>query len=234
MPILRTIQFLVLIFGMTIGGLAQADMSMQMSGANNPCSMKGQNPCNPCGMKSHNPCNPCSMKNPCASVKDAVDPNKITRPAGTKLYSKTSTKKLVKLGKKLFRDTSLSSIGISCKSCHATDHLFNKSFSTPYPHRVKMAKDRAGMDSINADEFVQFCLLTPMAGETLPWESKKLAALTAYMTEVKQKKFIKKVQANPCYFKQRATDNPCSGMNPCNPCNMKPHNPCGMKNPCSM
>jgi hypothetical protein len=279
MPILRTIQFIVLTLGLITGGLAQAEMTMEMSSANNPCAMKdGHNPCamkhnnpcnpcssknpcdmknhnpcnpcsmkdhNPCGMKEHNPCNPCAMKhknpcgmknpcaakNPCAKASDAIDPNKVKRPAGTKLYSKASTAELVKLGEKLFNDNSLSSNGLSCATCHSTNDLFNESFATPYPHKVSMAKQRAGLNIIDADEFVQLCMLAPMESKTLAWESKQLAALTAYVKEVKQKDFMKAVQANPCHFKQKpAASNPCAGKNPCG---MKHSNPCGMKNPCS-
>lgn len=282
MPILRTIQLFVLTLGLAIGGLAQAEMTLQMSSAGNPCAMQdGHNPCamkhnnpcnpcsnknpcdmkdhnpcdmkhsnpcgmkNPCGMMKHNPCNPCGMKhknpcdmknpcaakNPCAKASDAIDPNKVKRPAGTKLYSKASTAELVKLGEKLFNDSSLSSNSLSCGTCHSTNDLFNESFAQPYPHKVGLAKERAGLDSLDADEFVQFCMLAPMASKTLAWESKELAALTAYVKEVKQKDFMKVVQANPCHFKQKTTaSNPCSGKNPCG---MKHSNPCGMKNPCS-
>jgi len=270
MPTIRIMQILVLSFGLAMGGISHADMSMKMSTANNPCAnkhhnpcnMKDKNPCNPCSMKSKNPCNmknpcnkkhdnpcnmksknscnPCSMKNPCdskhhnpcnmksknpcasSSASDAIDPERIKRPAGTKLYSKESTSELSKVGEKLFKDNALSSNGLSCNSCHATDHLFNKSFAKPYPHKVSMTKQRAGLNIVDADEFIQFCLIAPMASKTLPWESKKLAALTAYVKEVKQKNFIQMVRANPCYFKQKTASNPCASKNPCN-----------MKNPCS-
>jgi len=258
MPAIRTIQLLFLSLVLATGGLAHADMTIQMNTVNdskhhsNPCSMKDKNSCNPCGMKKHNPCNPCNMKkhnpyNPCSmknknpcnpcnvkkhnpcnscgmknknpcnssSNTNAIDPNKIKRPAGTSLYSKLSTHKLVKTGEKLFKDNNLSGNGLSCNSCHATDHLFNKSFSQPYPHKVSMTKQRAGLNIVDADEFIQFCLLAPMASKTLPWESKQLAALTAYVKEVKQKNFIKMTQANPCYFKRKTASNPCAMKNPC-------------------
>ena len=40
MPILRTIQLFVLTLGLAIGGLAQAEMTLQMSSAGNPCAMQ--------------------------------------------------------------------------------------------------------------------------------------------------------------------------------------------------
>lgn len=226
-------------------------MQMTQVAAANPCSIKH----NPCGMKKHNPCNPCGKKaanpcNPCAGKAARIDPKLITRPAGAKIYAGLSRSKLVKQGRKLFSDASLSSNGLSCNSCHSTNHLFNATFAKPYPHPVSMAKERAGVTSrLNADEFVQFCMLAPMASKPLPWESKSLAALTAYVTDIKQPAFVEWAVKNPCALKKKmAAANPC-GMkmhNPCNPCGMKsgmkmhnPCNPCGKKmhnpcNPCGM
>ncbi|MFC1749017.1 c-type cytochrome [Pseudomonadota bacterium] len=290
MSIQRTTHLFILLItmGLGLGSVAQAEMTLQMAAANNPCAMKDghnpcamkhsnpcnpcgmkhSNPCNPCGMKHHNPCNPCGMKhsnpcgmknpcgasaNPCAlknpcSAKAAlgdqfVDPKVYVRPEGTKLYTKSffGKKKLIEEGEHLFNDTSLGSNNLSCNNCHSTDDLFNKSFATPYPHKVKMTTDRSGYNKpVSADEFVQFCIATPLAGKPLPWESRELGALTAYVKEVKQKNFMKTVQANPCHFKGKMAGNPCNPCamkNPCatqNPCAAKnPCNPCATKNPCS-
>lgn len=209
---------------------------------NNPCAMKKHNPCNPCGKKMANPCNPCGkmMKNPCnpcAGKADRIDAKLVIRPANKKTYTGPSRAKLVEHGRKLFKDTSLSSNGLSCNSCHSTNNLFNASFAKPYPHPVSMAKERAGIGSkLNADEFVQFCMLAPMATQPLPWESKTLAALAAYVTDTKQPAFVKWAAKNPCALKKVAAANPCGKkMNPCNPCAKKIHNPCAMKmkNPCA-
>ena len=56
-----------------------------------------------------------------------------------------------------------------------------------------------------------------MQGKPLPWNSRELAALTAYTAEL-QKSFVA----------QGAAANPCAGKNPCaaNPCAVK-KNPCG-------
>lgn len=212
----------------------------------NPCGMKKHNPCNPCGKKAANPCNPCAKKaanpcNPCAGKAAHIDPKLITRPTNKKIYSGLSRNKLVEHGRKLFKDTSLSSNGLSCNSCHSTNHLFDATFVKPYPHPVSMAKERAGVGSkLNADEFVQFCMLAPMAAQPLPWESKDLAALAAYVTDVKQPAFVKWAAKNPCALKKVAAANPCGkkAHNPCNPCGMKMHNPCNpcakkMHNPCN-
>ena len=208
----------------------------------NPCDMKHKNPCdmkmhNPCDMKHKNPCdmkmhNPCSMKhkNPCAGMAaDRIDAKLIKRPAGVALFAAASRTQLVKDGEKLFRDSSLSPNKTTCNDCHATNDLFKPGFAKPYPHPVGMAKERAGVSGkLHADEFVQFCMLAPMASKPLAWDSRELAALAAYVTDVKQKDFHAAMKANPCAMK--------GGMKHKNPCGMKMHNPCSMKhkNPCSM
>ena len=169
------------------------------------------NPCapvqNPCAAK-----NPCAMKNPCSTTTTSqIDPHLITRPANTELFSGAERSTLVAEGKKLFADSSLSSNGSSCNSCHATDNLFGASFATPYPHPVTMAKEKAGLErALRADEFIQFCMIVPMAAEPLPWNSRELAALTAYVVDVRQKDFGKSGEGNPCAMK-----NPCAVKNPC-------------------
>ncbi len=228
----------------------------------NPCDMKMHNPCNmqhknPCDMKMHNPCN-MKHKNPCAGMaSDQIDATLIKRPAGVPLFAGASRSQLVSYGEKLFRDSSLSPNKTTCNDCHSTNALFKPGFAKPYPHVVGMAKQRAGVSgSLQADEFVQFCMLAPMASKPLPWESRELAALAAYVVDVKQKDFRLAMNANPCAMKHKnpcsmkggmGMHNPCSmkHMNPChmkgdmkmhNPCNMKHKNPCSMKhkNPCSM
>ena len=96
-----------------------------------------------------------------------------------------------------------------------------------------------GLKQIHADEMVQLCMVRPMEAKPLAWNSKELAALTAYVVDI-QKSF-KPVAgaANPC-----AAKNPCAGKNPCaakkcgpkNPCAAKaacgPKNPCAAKKPC--
>ncbi|MDQ7016213.1 MAG: cytochrome c peroxidase [Gammaproteobacteria bacterium] len=185
------------------------------------------NPCNPCGMKMHNPCgmkmhNPCGMKmhNPCGAKSAGVDRRKVTRPAGLPLKQGNHTK-MVREGKKLFSDTSLSSNGLSCNACHTQHALFKDTFSEAYPHYVKMANEQAGVKKVELDEMVQFCMVVPMASNPLPWDSTKLAALTAYTAELQKT------------FKPGHAGAMKSMGNPCNPCamKMKMHNPC---NPCGM
>lgn len=119
-----------------------------------------------------------------ANAMAAGDPGaQITRPAGYKPMAGAAA-----LGKKLFNDTKLSTNGMSCASCHANHGAFQASFAKPYPHTVAMAKDQLGRKTVHLDEMVQGCMVMPMAAKPLPWDSKELAALTAY-TAVLQKSF---------------------------------------------
>ncbi len=205
----------------------------------NPCGGEAANPCNPCGGKAMaNPCNPCGGKamanpcNPCGGAAMApVNPCMFLEPPKTKL-AKGKKKDLVSDGSDLWADTSLSPVGVACSTCHVQAPagpyaLMNPTFAEDYPHKVKMAKDRAGVERpITAAEMVQFCMLVPMSAQPLPWDSKELAALTAYVESVQDGYTpTPGAMANPC--------NPCGGQpmaNPCNPCGGKPMaNPC---NPC--
>lgn len=166
-----------------------------------------------------NPCakNPCAKPmNPCAA-KPALDPKLITRPAGYKPMAGDA-----KLGEKLWNDKKLSTNGMSCNTCHANHGAFMASFAKPYPHTVAMAKDQAGVKTVHLDEMIQACMVMPMAAKPLPWNSKELAALTAYALTVQ--KTFKPGAMNPCAMKPK---NPCAAK-PMNPC-AKPMNPCAKK-----
>jgi cytochrome c len=193
-----------------LAGAAQAEgpsAPLEIAQAKNPCAAK-----NPCGAK--NPCaakNPCGASNPCAAGAK-VDPKLVTRPKGTKL-AEAPRAELLKEGERLWKDTKLSTNGVACQTCHVNNAAFNPTFGKPYPHPVAMPKDRAGLKQVNTDEMVQFCLLVPMMSKPLPWDSRELAALTAYTREV-QKTFKPgaAAPANPC-----AAKNPCGAKNPCAP-----------------
>ena len=220
----------------------------------NPCAARGAcNPCNPCAVKRAcspcNPCNPCAARvacspcNPCAAKK--VSAKDFMRPKGVKL-AKGKKSRLVAEGKRLWHDTRLSTNDLSCSSCHANNASLNASFAKPYPHRVAMPSQMAGVGKITADEMAQFCLLVPMQSKTLPWDSVELAALAAYTVEL-QKNFkynpcAAKNPCNPCAARKACNPcNPCAARKACNPCNpcaarkaCNPCNPCASrKNPCS-
>ena len=91
---------------------------------------------------------------------------------------------LIAEGKQLWSDTSLSSNGLSCNTCHAGYNTLSKSFAQPYPHPIEMVTNQAGKKlNVDAEQIVQFCMISPMAAKPLPWGSRKLAALTAYVLE---------------------------------------------------
>jgi cytochrome c peroxidase len=172
----------------------------------NPCAAKSLNPCaakkNPCAGK--NVCNPCAGKNPCGAAGAAVNPCRFKQPKSSKMGGGDEAA-LLERGEALWKDTSLSSNGVACATCHAQGASFMPTFSKPYPHSVAMVKQMSGVDAVNASEMVQFCMLQPMQAEPLPWNSPKLAALTYYVGHVQQGH-----SANPCTMK-----NPCAAKNPC-------------------
>lgn len=196
--------------------------------AKNPCATK--NPCaskNPCATKGSNPCaatGKCGAKpNPCAAKK-------VTRPAAYQPYEGNPCK-LMALGKKLFNDTSLSSNGLSCATCHNDGAGYNATFANAYPHSVAMARNIFGMESVHLDEMVQICMVRPMAAEPLDWGGEQLAALTTYMANIQTQ-----LSANPCALKggKCGACGPCAGKNPCATKNPgATRNPCAAKNPCS-
>ena len=191
----------------------------------NPCG-EAMNACNPCG-EAMNACNPCAGAmnacNPCAGANMApVDPAKFQKPKGAVLAKGKSKK-----GLKLWSDKSISGGGdTSCSTCHPAVGdgpyaMMNESFAKNYPHNVKMAEERAGVEEVTAAEMVNFCMLVPMKGEPLAWESKELADLAAYVESVQddyQPVAGMKNACNPCGGMKNAC-NPCAGMkNACNPC----------------
>lgn len=188
------------VLSLSVGGLASASPCRA-----NPCAPRSSR-MNPCAAK--NPCaarNPCTAGNPCAAAMGKMDATSVMRPASYHPY-RGDQAELVRYGKRLFGDTRLSSNGMSCLTCHTGNGAFQATFAQPYPHYVQMTEERAGVKAVHLDEMVQFCLVVPMAAKPLPWNSKRLAALTAY-TATLQKDFR---AGNPC-----AAKNPCAANNPC-------------------
>lgn len=103
------------------------------------------------------------------------------RPAGYKPKVGDPT-----TGEKLFNDKKLSTNGMACATCHANNASFSDSFAKPYPHKVAMANDDLGIKSIHLDEMIQACMVMPMQAKPLPWNSKELAELTAYMNQAQK------------------------------------------------
>ncbi|WP_158278876.1 cytochrome c peroxidase [Leucothrix arctica] len=108
----------------------------------------------------------------------------LTRPEGVKAYQGEKNE-LLAYGAKLWQDTSLSSSGgLSCATCHAGYNTLSNSFALPYPHSISMVKAQVGVDlAVDAEQIVQFCMMSPMQAKALAWDSKELAALTTFVTE---------------------------------------------------
>jgi hypothetical protein len=139
---------------------------------------RGANPCgaNPCGA---NPCGGDAM----------LDPAEIQQPADwTPNRGGMDEAALLAKAEELWNDPKLGTTNSSCNTCHMTTALYKPSFAKPYPHKVEMAHQRAGLDQVTAAEMVQLCMKIPMGAEPLAWDSVELAALAALVDE-KQKEF---------------------------------------------
>jgi cytochrome c len=173
------------------------------SQAANPCAAK---PANPCAPKAANPCSPGQAA---GDASAEVDPKLVLRPKGSKLQGGNSAQ-LAKEGKALFNDPKLSTNGMSCATCHVDNQAnFAPGFAKPYPHVVAMVNQKSGVAEVNLDEMVQFCMVVPMAAKPLPWDSRQLAALTAYAAELQTA------------FRKQTTKTGATGAkaaNPANPC----------------
>ncbi len=104
---------------------------------------------------------------------------------------------LLKEGEALWTDASLGRSGSTCSGCHAVKGLMKGTF----PRYVPMTRD-----ILTLDQMINFCVMNPMQGEPLAWNSRKLTALAAYITAGSEKATEEK---NPCSMK-----NPCSTVDP--------------------
>ncbi|MFZ5609724.1 MAG: c-type cytochrome [Pseudomonadota bacterium] len=125
-----------------------------------------------------------------AEAESSYSRKDITRPKGSTVY-RGDQAALAARGRTLFSDTSLSTNGLSCNSCHEGLASYADTFKTPYPHFVQMGKDMFGLQQVTTEQMVQLCMVSPMAAKPLAWDSVELAALSAYVDEV-QKAFARK------------------------------------------
>lgn len=149
------------------------------------------NPCNPCAAAVANPCNPCAP--------GSVDASLIRQGSNT-LHTGTTGAQLIARGRELWNDKALSTTGgVACSTCHVNNYAqMQASFAEPYPHRVAMVQQRAGLEKVNAAEMVQMCMVVPMNANPLPWNSVELAALTAYVKSIQGGFDPSMSGANPC------------------------------------
>jgi hypothetical protein len=171
------------------------------------------NPCNPCAPA--NPCNPCAGENPCnpcGGPLGRIEPSRFRQPEGSATPAKSAA--LVARGQALWSSREVSNGRAACADCHRDDYtMINETFAEPYPHFVQMVELRSGVKQVNAAEMVNFCMMAAMSSEPLAWDSAELAALTAYVENIR-----------PGYTR-RTRGAPAT--NPCNPCGGNPCNPCG-------
>jgi hypothetical protein len=115
----------------------------------------------------------------------------LIRPAGTLSYQSEDPAELVAYGEQVWNDKKLSRNGkTACADCHKKNtRMFKNTFLEPYPHEVKLPYKKLGLTSVDAEQVVQLMVVLKMKNDLLPWESKKLAALTSYTVEVVQKQF---------------------------------------------
>ncbi len=118
-----------------------------------------------------------------AFAEKRVDPKTVQRPANYTPMQVPDEAELKAEGEKLFDSLQLSENGLTCKSCHFNLEGYAESFKSPYPHPVGMAERRAGLEQVHEDEMVQLCLVVTMDSKPLPWDSRELAALTAYVLQ---------------------------------------------------
>ncbi len=122
-----------------------------------------------------------------AEAEAEGNPSHIVRPHHSAKYRGGLSKKaLIARGKELYADETLSTNGLSCNSCHTDMEGYNATFKKRYPHYVAMGKDIYGQRKISAETMVQLCMEQPMEASPLPWDSEKLAALTAYVKTVRK------------------------------------------------
>jgi len=120
----------------------------------------------------------------------SVDPEQVVRPAGSTAAT-ASQEDLLSMGETLWNDKALGSSKLSCASCHKNNvKRFKKTFLEPYPHRVKMAKKKAGLNQVTTESMVQLCMVVPMKSDPLAWDSTELAALSAYIEQVVQPTYV--------------------------------------------
>lgn len=176
-----------------------------------PCApMRG---CGPCAPRGCGPCGPCGAAD--VSASDFMRPSRYCGPTAR------PSRELRAEGARLWNDPSIGSSGLSCQSCHMNNANLNPSFAKAYPHEVAMPKQMAGVSQVHADEMVQFCMVVPMESEPLAWDSRELAALTAYTVSLQQ-------DFEPPCAPVTGGCGPCGPMRGCGPC--APKRGCG---PCA-
>ena len=113
--------------------------------------------------------------------------------ATAQMDPKVELEKSIERGKALFMDATLGTSGMSCNSCHPeggtkegkmgekTIMPFDN-LAAQYPKYFMMPKRVMTLDQV-----INWCIVKPMKGEALSWDSQKLTDLAAYVASVKAK-----------------------------------------------
>lgn len=118
----------------------------------------------------------------------ALDPSRVQRPATVAAIATEASHETIARGERLFSDARIGKSGESCTTCHGGFNTFSAGFAAPFPHRVGLVQRKAGIERIDLDEMIQFCLVSALLTDPLPWGSPDLAALVAYTAKY-QKEF---------------------------------------------
>jgi cytochrome c len=97
----------------------------------------------------------------------------IEKPKPIRKAAITDNAKLMEKGEKLWNNDKLGKSGVSCATCHSGDVPLKKE---PFPKYIKMADD-----ILTLDQMINFCMINPIKGKPLSWESQEMTALAAYV-----------------------------------------------------
>jgi len=151
-----------------------------------PCASR----CRPkCSTSSSKTTAKCGAK--CGPKRSAkLDASSIRRPAGY-LPSYRLDPKMQSAGEIVFKNTKLSSNGMSCATCHTSGASYQQTFAKPYAHYVEMASSVYGLSQVHLDEAIQMCMEGPMATKPFDWKSADFQNLASFVLS-EQAKFIKR------------------------------------------
>ena len=78
---------------------------------------------------------------------------------------------LMNEAERLWKDASLGKAGVSCSTCHPDGSGLKRE---AFPRYMKMADD-----ILTLDQMINFCMMNPMKGKPLSWQSVEMTALAA-------------------------------------------------------
>lgn len=118
-------------------------------------------------------------ENPCAGKTKQIRKNPVM-----------DAKVLMQEAERLWKDASLGKAGVSCSTCHPDGSGLKRE---AFPRYMKMADD-----ILTLDQMINFCMMNPMKGKPLSWNSVEMTALATYARD----HATGGEAANPCAMKQ--------------------------------